>query len=111
MISQGLVTAEDGIQFGKSFASGLTGHGGLINSLGQGELESLVLRRFLEAPELRFNRVNVTAGDLWLSPGGGLIESVEPDTDMEGNLLDTGTVTLKLEPGEIVFKQNGIKHK
>lgn len=101
LISQGLVTAEDGIQFGKSFASGLTGHGGLINSLGQGELESLVLRRFLEAPELRFNRVNVTAGDLWLSPGGGLIESVEPDTDMEGNLLDTGTVTLKLEPGEI----------
>ncbi|MCS3283422.1 hypothetical protein NXV73_14045 [Bacteroides salyersiae] len=101
LISQGLVTAEDGIQFGKSFASGLTGHGGLINSLGQGELESLVLRRFLEAPELRFNRVNVTAGDLWLSPGGGLIESVEPDTDMEGNLLDPGTVTLKLEPGEI----------
>lgn len=101
LISQGLVTAGGGIQLGKSFASGITGHGGLINSLGQGELESLVLRRFLEAPELRFNRVNVTAGDLWLSPGGGLIESVAPDTDMEGNLLDTGTVTLKLEPGEI----------
>ena len=101
LISEGMIVSEQGTQFGKSFASGLTGHGGLINSLGQGELESLVLRRFLEAPELRFNRVNVTAGDLWLSPGGGLIESVEPDMDMEGNLLDTGTVTLKLEPGEI----------
>ena len=101
LISEGMIVSEQGTQFGKSFASGLTGHGGLINSLGQGELESLVLRRFLEAPELRFNRVNVTAGDLWLSPGGGLIESVEPDMDMEGNPLNTGTVTLKLEPGEI----------
>lgn len=101
LVSESMISAQDGVQFGKSFASGLTGHGGLIDSLGRGELESLVLRRFLETPELRYNRIRVTAGDLWLSPGGGLIESVEPDMDMEGNLLDTGTVTLKLESGEI----------
>lgn len=101
LVSESMISAQDGVQFGKSFASGLTGHGGLINSLGQGELESLVLRRFLETPELRYNRIRVTAGDLWLSPGGGLIESVEPDMDLEGNPLNTGTVTLKLESGEI----------
>ncbi|QUT74911.1 hypothetical protein INE81_01354 [Bacteroides salyersiae] len=101
LVSESMISAQDGVQFGKSFASGLTGHGGLIDSFGRGELESLVLRRFLETPELRYNRIRVTAGDLWLSPGGGLIESVEPDMDMEGNLLDTGTVTLKLESGEI----------
>lgn len=101
LVSESMISAQDGVQFGKSFASGLTGHGGLIDSLGRGELESLVLRSFLEVPELRYNRIRVTAGDLWLSPGGGLIESVEPDMDMEGNLLDTGTVTLKLESGEI----------
>ena len=31
LISESIITAEDGIQFGKSFATGLTGHGGLIN--------------------------------------------------------------------------------
>lgn len=97
----GSVTAGKGVQFGQSYASGLTGHGGQIDSLGRGELESLILRRFLEVPELRYNRVRVTAGDLWLSPGGGLIESVEPDTDIEGNALNTGVITLKLESGEI----------
>lgn len=101
LVSESMISAEDGVQFGKSFASGLTGHGGLIDSFGRGELESLVLRRFLETPELRYNRIRVTAGDLWLSPGGGLIESVEPDMDLEGNPLNTGTVTLKLESGEI----------
>lgn len=43
----GLVTAGKGVQFGQSYASGLTGHGGQIDSLGRGELESLILRRFL----------------------------------------------------------------
>lgn len=101
LISDGLITAGNGIQFGKRFAPGLTGHGGFIDSLGHGELSSLVLRSFLEVPQLNYNRVRVTAGDLWLSPGGGLIESVDPDMDLEGNVLNTGTVTLKLESGEI----------
>lgn len=101
LISEGLITAGDGIQFGKSFASGPTGHGGRITASGHGELESLTLRRFLEVPELRYNRVDVTTGDKWSSPGGGLIESVEMDTDVAGNPLPSGIVTLKLEAGEI----------
>lgn len=101
LISDGLITAGNGIQFGKSFASGLTGHGGFIDSLGHGELSSLVLRSFLEVPQLNYNRVRVTAGDLWLSPGGGLIESVDRDMSPEGVPLDTGVITLKLESGEI----------
>lgn len=101
LASEGLITAGDGIQFGKSFASGLTGHGGRITAVGHGELESLTLRRFLEVPELRYNRVDVTTGDKWSSPGGGLIESVEMDTDIAGNPLATGIVTLKLEAGEV----------
>lgn len=101
IVSGGLITAGDGIQFGKSFASGLTGHGGRITAAGHGELESLRLRRFLEVPEIRYNRVDVTTGDKWSSPGGGLIESVEMDTDIAGNPLTTGIVTLKLEQDEI----------
>nr|DAX79698.1 MAG TPA: tail protein [Caudoviricetes sp.] len=101
LISQGLITAGNGIQFGKRFAPGLTGHGGFIDSLGHGELASLILRSFLNVPQINYNRIRVTAGDLWLSPGGGLIESVETDMDMEGTPLNTGVITLKLESGEI----------
>jgi hypothetical protein len=92
---------EYGAQFGSSFASGLAGHGGKIDGLGQGELESLTLRRFLEVPELRYNRVSIYVGNQWRAPGGGIIESVTPDEDEQGNILTTGTITLHLEDGEI----------
>lgn len=97
----GLLTAEGGVQFGKDFAPGLDGFGGMVDDVGNGELESLVLRRFLEVPELRYNRTEITVGNSWRAPGGGIIESVEPDTDADDNILNTGTVTLKLEDGEI----------
>lgn len=54
--------SEDG-----TFADGLTGHGGRICPDGSAELDSLTLRRFLEVPELRFNRVSVQVGN----PSGG----------------------------------------
>lgn len=91
LVSESMMSAEGGVQFGKSFASGLTGHGGLIDSFGHGELESLVLRRFLEVPELRYNRVSIVSGEEWNAPGGGIIESVD---------TDNGIIYLKLEPGE-----------
>lgn len=97
----GLLTAEGGVQFGKDFAPGLDGFGGMVDDVGNGTLESLILRRFLEVPELRYNRTEITVGNSWRAPGGGIIESVEPDTDDDGNVLNTGTVTLKLEDGEI----------
>lgn len=92
---------EDGAQFGESFASGLTGMGGRIDGRGIGELEALRLRRWLEVPELRYNRVEVMVGNQWRAPGGGIVEKVETDKDGEGNELASGTVWLKLEDGEI----------
>lgn len=88
-------TAEKGIQIGESFIPGiLTGSGGYFDEYANGEVESLIIRRFLEVPELRFNRVQVTLGDKWNAPGAGVIERVIPDSST------TGTVFLKLEEGE-----------
>ncbi len=86
----GRATAEAGMQFGLTYIPGLVGGmGGWIGSDGAGELTSLVLRSFLEVPELRFNRVEIVQGVDWHAPGGGIVESCEGDT-----------VTLKLEEGD-----------
>ena len=83
------------------FMSGInTGKGWQIGASGGAELDSLTLRRFLEVPELRYNRTTVEVGNKWNAPGGGLIESVVVDTDADGNELMTGTITLHLEDGE-----------
>ena len=96
------LTAEKGLQIGESFVSGiLTGSGGFFDESGNGEVESLIIRRFLEVPELRFNRVEVKLGDKWNAAGAGIFERVEPDKDEEGNNLSTGTGWLKLEEGEV----------
>ena len=98
----GLISFLAGAIFGASgFAEGLTGFGAKIDSMGRGYMESLTLRRFLEVPELRFNRAEIVLGDKWRSPGAGIIESVEPDYDADGNLLRSGTISLKLQDGEI----------
>lgn len=88
-------TAKKGIQIGESFVPGiLSGSGGLIDEYANAELESLIIRRFLEVPELRYNRVEIKLGDKWNAPGAGVIERVEPDS------ATTGTAWLKLEDGE-----------
>lgn len=74
------------------FASGITGFGAQIDGRGAGELESLFIRRFLEVPEFRYNRVGISVGDDWSAPGAGVIESVDKEQKL---------VTLKLEEGEI----------
>lgn len=95
------LTAEKGLQIGESFVPGIvTGSGGFFDKFANGEVESLIIRRFLEVPELRFNRVKIELGDKWNAPGAGIFESVEPDKDSEGNPLMTGTGYLKLEEGE-----------
>lgn len=101
LISQGLVTAGGGIQLGESFAGGITGHGGLFTAGGHGELRSLRVNEWFETSEFRYNYVDVTTGEQWSAPGGGIVESVVMDTDPEGNELNTGVVTLKLEAGQI----------
>lgn len=90
-------TAKKGLQIGESFIPGiLTGSGGFFDEYANGEIESLIIRRFLEVPELRFNRIEIKLGDKWNAPGAGIFESVVPDTD---NSM-TGTGYLKLEEGE-----------
>ena len=91
----GKVIGEDGFET-KGYVGGLTGRGARIDRNGNGEMESLTLRRFLEAPEIRFNRVDVKVGDKWRAPGGGIIERIEQDPNG-----DTGTCWLKLEEREI----------
>ena len=85
------MTFDDGALFG-NFASGMTGLGGMIDKKGNAEMQSLKLRGFLEVPELRYNRVEISMGDTWYAPSAGIIESV--DTTAQ-------TITLKLEEGEI----------
>lgn len=93
--AKGEIALSQGATFG-DYAEGLAGFGAHIDADGDAELKSLVLRQFLEVPELRFNRVDVQIGNKWNAPGGGIIERVEPD---EG--LNTGTIYLHLEDGEI----------
>lgn len=74
------------------FVGGMTGLGGRIDEHGDAEMQSLKLRGFLEVPELRYNRVEISMGDTWYAPSAGIIESVDTTTQ---------TITLKLEEGEI----------
>lgn len=74
------------------YAAGLAGTGGRIDATGAAELDSLALRRFLEVPELRYNRVDVTLGDRWSAPGAGIVEAVD---------TAARRITLKLEDGEL----------
>jgi len=77
------------------FRSGImTGEGWKIGADGAGELESLVLRSFLEVPELRYNRVTVESGTSWNAPGAGKVLAV--GSDERGDYL-----LLKLEEGEV----------
>lgn len=91
---KGIVVGKDG------FAGGLTGFGAKFDENGDGEMRGLRLWEFLEVPELRYNSVKVFLGIDWQVPGAGIIETCTPDTDAEGNVLDTGTCTLKLEQGQ-----------
>ena len=79
----------------EGFAGGLAGFGIRLGKNG------MILRRFLEVPELRYNRVEVYVGNQWRAPGAGIIESVTPDTNSDGTESATGEIKLKLEEGEI----------
>ena len=94
-----LITFLMGAKFG-DYIPGLTGRGAYIDDNGDAEFGSLIIRKFIEVQEFRCNRVSVIMGNQWRSPGGGLIERVTVDTDIYGNPLNTGIITLHLEDGE-----------
>ena len=106
-VAQGKITFRKGLDskgdvvIGENgFAGGLTGFGAKIGSDGRAEMRALTLWEFLEVPELRYNSVKVFLGIDWQVAGAGIIESCTPDTDEDGNVLTTGTCTLKLEDGQ-----------
>ena len=80
-----------GAVFG-DFASGLTGFGGLIDGAGNAELQNITVSESLTVPSLNYNRVDISVGDDWSAPGGGIVAEADPTGQL---------VTLKLEEGEI----------
>lgn len=100
LLAEGRAIALSGVQFGATYIPGIVGGlGGFISGRGDGELESLVLRSFLEVPELRYNRITVTVGNQWQAPGAGIVGEYTHGNDAGDH--STGTVMLKLEEGEI----------
>lgn len=95
----GRLVGEAGVQFGATYIPGIVGGlGAFISGDGNGELESLVLRSFLEVPELRYNRITVTVGNQWQAPGAGIVGEYTHGADAGD--YSTGAVRLKLEEGE-----------
>ena len=80
-----------GAEFG-NFMSGFLGTGARIDDNGDGEMESLTVRRELIVPLLSYNRVDIKVGDKWRAPGGGVIASVDTEAKR---------CTLRLAEGEI----------
>lgn len=87
LTSEAATHLDGGVQVGQGAAS--------VDASGHGTLQSLVLREWLEVPELRLNRTAIHLGASLLSPGAGIVAEVEVDADARG-----GHVTLKLEAGE-----------
>ncbi len=89
--AQKLIHFLEGAKFG-DFVPGPLGDGGSIDAQGNAELTSLTLRSFLEAPEFRYNRIQVVGGELYAT-NGSVISGVEED---DGSYL----ITLKIEEGD-----------
>ena len=83
-----------GAEFGEFISSMITGTGARIDASGHAEFDSVAIRKWLETPELRYNRVTVVGSEFWVTDGAKF------DTvTKSGNLF---IVKLKLEEGEIV---------
>jgi hypothetical protein len=74
--------------------------GAKITKEGHATLRSLEVTGVLNARELRLNQITAYTGVSWQTHGAGLIESVEVDTDEDGNPINSGTITLHLEQGQ-----------
>lgn len=60
-----------------SFSSDImTGYGWRIDGSGKAVFDSVTIRKFLEVPELRYNRIEVTQGISWRAPAAGIINNV-----------------------------------
>lgn len=106
---QGAATVQGNFTVGKGHAGSQTysetSTGWRIDAEGRAVMDSLKLRRFLEVPELNYNRVTVNAGVDWKTFGGGVIEvatQVGGTVIIDGALDDyDGIIKLKLQDGEV----------
>ncbi|MCC8187957.1 MAG: hypothetical protein LIP08_10790 [Bacteroides sp.] len=89
--AQKLLHLLEGAKFG-DFIPGPLGGGAYIDEHGNAEMTSLTLRAFLEAPEFRYNRIQVVGGELYAT-NGSVISGVQED---DGSYL----ITLKIEEGD-----------
>ncbi len=108
----GRLTAKDMVG-SETFIGGIAGGTGWQidnrNGLWGMEADWLTLRRFLEVPELRYNRTEVIVGNTWQAPGAGIVESythlrtskADDNGDGEESNCNIGVLTLKLEDGEL----------
>ena len=69
-----------GATFGDYVGGMLGGRGGKIDEHGNGELESLTIRSYLQTAELLINRITAIEGD-WLMTESGTVEKVRYDGD------------------------------
>ena len=91
LVSNKMTYLKEGVQIGHFVSGMIGGTGAQIDKDGRGEMTSLILREFLEVPELRFNKIDVVSGELWNSIAFGTIEDVD---------IANQIVTVKLEEGE-----------
>lgn len=88
IISNGLIEANNGVEFGQFVKGLLDGMGAAIDKNGNAEVESLRVRSSMEVLELIINRLRAVEGDLLLTEGD-TVESVE--------MLGDGMYRLKLK--------------
>jgi hypothetical protein len=86
--------------YADSILSGI-GKGWNIDENGRAQMESLILRSFLEVPEVKRRRETVIQGDLIQSCANGKIESVTIDKDENGNQLASGTIVLHIDDNDV----------
>lgn len=97
----GLIKFLGGAEFGEFFPGMFAGKGGRIDELGNAELTSLILRAWLEVPELRFNRQTII-NEMTISDAG-IIDTVTQIDASNYNL------EMKLEEGEgIAFQKDDL---
>jgi len=84
----------------RGFLSGWLGYGARISGSGTAEFESVDVRGALRAAELVFNQIRAEDGESIRSIGYGEILTVTPDVGARGQILNTGTATLKLDGNE-----------
>jgi len=87
-----------GSEFGQFFPGIEIGSGGAIDREGNAELQSLIIRSFLKVPQLIYNKVSVTGGEMW-NTEGAVIKSVTAD----GN--NAYILELEIEEGDHIELQ------